>query len=1537
MTDPIPAGTAYVPGSLRITTGANTGPKTDAAADDQGEVGNGEVWVRLGDGATASDGGRLNQGDSTTVRFRVQVLQSAVDTTIANTARLAFRAYTLNRSYTYDTNTVLTPVGSLADVRIAKSGPATVFAGDTVTWTITVTNGGLSAAQDVVVTDVLPADVAVTSITGATCTTGAGVLTCPLGTMANGSQHTIVVSGTLAAGATAATLNNVARVTSATADPDDTNNSAAAVSTVLWNADVSIIKEASPQNPSPGQEVTWTLNVRNAGPSTAKSVVVSDTVPMGMSVVGTPGGVGVTCTVAVRDVRCEAGDLAPDDTRTVVIRTLLDPAWTQTASMTNNGYVQSSTPDLDTSNNRDSDTVTPAAPASDLRIAKRTVTSPVRAGLPVTYQIQVTNMGPSRATGVTVADVLPAALSGATASSDSGTCTVTGQTVGCAVGVLAVGATATVSVTANVSPDALRELTNTATVSSVSLDPNPGNNQASITDPVLTQADLAITKRSSPKPTAGNNVTYTITVTNNGLSTARGVTMIDTLPDSLDFVSATPGSPTCTYDNGQVTCNLGDMQVGDRRVVEVVAFIPERTDIGTNIKNKASVKSTTEDPDFDNNSAENTLLTDAAADLSIDKVAPATVVAGDTITWDLHVTNHGPSEARAVTIVDLIPKQVTVAQGDLPDDCNVTAVVLDDEPRQQVTCIVEVLHASDEPLKFTIRGKLDPDFTGDVVVNTAVVSSSTSDPTTSNNSDNTHTAVQHGADLSLTKDVPSPVVAGEEVTWTLTLMNHGPSDAVGVTVVDALPAGVDYVPGTGDGVTCTGALRAVNCSLDRLAAGQSVKVTVTGRVAAYLAAGTVLSNVATVGSSTPDNNSDNDSGKASATVVARADLSVSKSVMPDPMISGGLSTYQIVVRNAGPSTAHDVVIIDQLPEGLSIVSVQAPGTCFREGLKVTCELGTLAPSSSNTATIDVLVRVDGATSLTNRVDVKSSTPDPDKDNNSALITTDVKSVADVSIVKTAGREQVHVGEGVTYTLTASNAGPSVATDVVITDVIPDGMQLVVMDETCTETAGTISCPVGELAVGATATRSVTLRLPAGSDARSMTNTAGVSTTTTDPNTTNNADDATVVITASADVSVSKVPSPTVVKPGEEFKWMVVVANAGPSAARNTVLTDTVPEPLTVISATMPGGQACTVEGRKVSCTLGQVLPGQTVIEIVTQLPPDFQGDQLTNTAQTSSTSPDPNQDNNQGEGTVVISHRADLGIVKTMSPAAPVAGAPVTFTMTARNAGPSVAKGVVFSDELPAGLINPVAVAGDGGTCEITPLSDEDVDAGTSSSSGVLSCQYDALAVDAAVTVTVTALLDPDFADQLTNSATVGAATPDPKSGNNESSVTGDVRAVADLSVRKTASVGQVRPGAEVTWKLTVRNAGPSTARNVTVSDELPATLEALGAFAPNGDADCSIDGRQVTCQVAALRPGAEVDIAVRTRVAAGAQGTVTNRASVTSPEVEDPDPDNNTDSDQTRPELTPIPTLSQGALALLALLMLAAARWRGKRGTHGR
>jgi uncharacterized repeat protein (TIGR01451 family) len=252
-------------------------------------------------------------------------------------------------------------------------------------------------------------------------------------------------------------------------------------------------------------------------------------------------------------------------------------------------------------------------PQADLGVTKTNGQTTSVPGQSVTYTIVATNSGPSAVTSATVSDTPPAALQGVAwtcVASAGSSCPASGSgTIAASVNLL-VNGTATFTMTATIQPGATGQLVNTASVSAPGgvLDPVAANNSGTDTDTLQPTTDLTVSITDSPDPVAqGASLTYTLQATNLGPSTSPSMTLSDTLPAQVVFVSSTPGSPTCMHVAGTVTCTLGALAPSASTSVTVqVTVNPSAT--GT-LTNTAAVAAGALDPVAANNGdSEGTLV-----------------------------------------------------------------------------------------------------------------------------------------------------------------------------------------------------------------------------------------------------------------------------------------------------------------------------------------------------------------------------------------------------------------------------------------------------------------------------------------------------------------------------------------------------------------------------------------------------------------------------------------------------------------------------------------------------------------------------------------------------------------------------------------------------------------------------------------------------------------------------------------------------------------------------------------------------------------
>jgi M6 family metalloprotease-like protein/uncharacterized repeat protein (TIGR01451 family) len=496
------------------------------------------------------------------------------------------------------------------------------------------------------------------------------------------------------------------------------------------------------------------------------------------------------------------------------------------------------------------------------------------------------------------------------------------------------------------------------------------------------------------------------------------------------------------------------------------------------------------------------------ADLEIFKSDdPDPVTAGNTLEYTVTVLNNGPGNVDAATVTDVLPAGVNFLSSSIP--CANAAGTL--------TCSIGTL-LNGASTNFQIQVGIPANFLSAIpasttnISNTATISAAQPDGNLINNSVTISTAVVQSADLRVTKvcEPAGGTPAGGQATCSIYVDNLGPSGAQGVVLTDALTGNAPFTvvsanasPGGFCPVAFGPTSATVTCNLGTEPAGGRTTVTVVVTAENPV----TINDVASVTSSTPDPGAGNNHANGVVTFVAAADLSVTKSGSPDPVVAGTNLTYTLSISNAGPSAAPNVFVTDSLPALVSFVSASpSTGSC-QSGVvpgdpakPLKCNLGTLANGASASIVVVVKVNTDvpPGTILVNNVDVASDSADPDNSDNVFTVTTGVITQADLAIVKTSDSLTYKPSTQVKYSITVTNNGPSKASHVVVTDNLPDLKAAIYQFDNagCVKSAPRILvCDLGDMAVGQT--RQFFVYVTIKGSKGSVSNTATVASQTTD--------------------------------------------------------------------------------------------------------------------------------------------------------------------------------------------------------------------------------------------------------------------------------------------------------------------------------------------------------------------------------------------------------------------------------------------------------
>lgn len=570
------------------------------------------------------------------------------------------------------------------------------------------------------------------------------------------------------------------------------------------------------------------------------------------------------------------------------------------------------------------------------------------------------------------------------------------------------------------------------------------------------------------------------------------------------------------------------------------------------------------------------------------------------------------------------------------------------------------------------------------------------------------------ADVSVTKtDGVTSVVAGNSLTYTIVAANAGPFDDPSVTLTDTFPGVLTctYTSAAAGGATGNTAAGSGNLA-ESLSLPSGSSVTYTASCMVDASATGPLSNTATVAGSLVDlvagNNSATD---ANTVIVPEADLSITLSDSADPVLPTGTLTYTVDVANAGPSDATGVDGTFTLPAGLTFVSTSG---CSGDPTGVpSCSLGTIAAGSSASYTVTATVDASTSGTVTATASVTSTVTDTVPGNNATSEDTAVTPRSDVSVTKTDGITSIRAGETLVYTLVVANAGPSEDPNVIFGDPFP-------ADLSCNYTSVAAGGATGNTAAGSGDVND-TLSMPMSSSvtytasclvaadaAGTLSNTAAVETSITDPDTSNNSatDDDTVVIEPVLDFT--KAFAPVAINQGQVSTLTFTIDNSvNALAADDLAFSDVFPAGMEVanppnVVEECPGTFAATAGDTSVNLSGGSVPFGE-ICRVSVDIRATAGGVLNNTTSDLTSTLPTATP----ASATLTVNAAGAPNFTKLFGPNAVEQGQQSNLTFTIDNSASFIeATNMAFSDDFPSGLevADPANVTSDcGGSFSASP------------------------------------------------------------------------------------------------------------------------------------------------------------------------------------------------------------------------------------------
>jgi uncharacterized repeat protein (TIGR01451 family) len=1163
-----------------------------------------------------------------------------------------------------------------------------------------------------------------------------------------------------------------------------------------------------------------------------------------------------------------------------------------------------------------SGTLSGAQCTPDMTIAKTHIGNFTR-GLNASYTLTASNVSPFGSTSGTVLvnDTLPPGIVPTAASGTGWACSLASQTVSCTDStVLAAGASySPIAITASVAQTAPATVTNNAIVGGGG-EVDLANDTATDIANVVSSADLSVTNAASPNPvTAGSNISYTQVLTNNGPSAADNATITEAVPANTTFVSFTaPSGWNCVTPavgaTGNIVCTDLNMAGSTVATFSLVVKVGAAVANGTVITNTVTANSSVSDPNTLNNTASASTLvgTTALAEMTVTNVdSPNPVVAGNDITYTQTATNVGAASATNASFSENTPGTTTFVS--IAATSGTTCTTPPVGGTGAINCTAATVAAGSSSTVTLVVQVPSATASGTTISDTVTVTSTNQafGANSATVSDTVATAGQ--ADLVLTTvATPLSVLAGNDITYTQTVSNNGPATAANLSFTEAIPANTTFVSVSAPaGWTCI-TTTSVTCTASSLAANNSADIIVVVAVPASVTT-SPISETASVTSTTSDPNLGNNTNiPVSTPVVDKCDLAVTNVGSPSPVLAAGTLTYTQTITNNGPSNCSTATFSEATPTNTTFVSVGvvttggSTWTC-PNAAPIACSNPSVPPGSvaTVTATYTVNAGTSAGTIITDTVFGQTTTTDSNILNNTATssIGVAVAGQADLSVTNVASPNPVNAGQNITYTQTIFNAGPATATTLTVTETLPANTTFVSLSGAgwaCTSTAP-YTCTMASLAANTSAPLTfvvqVTNTVASGS---TITDTASVSSSVTDPNLGNNTASISVQVADSADLSITNSGTPVPVQAGNNITYTQVVKNAGPSVASTASLTETTPANTVFQSITIPSGWSCVTpisgSAGTITCTNPSFAVGSSSFTVVLKVNAGTAaGTAINNIATVNSSTTDPILTNNTATAAdvVALATQSDLVVANSASPTSVAPGSNVTYTQSVTNLGTAIAAaGATLTQTTPPNTTFQSITTPAGWTCVSPAIG----------AAGTITCTATGtIAVNGSANFTLVLQVSAstpsgtNIAESAT--ATVSNVVPNLTTNTATASVVVANANSADMAIVKTASPSpSVAEGDPLTYTLVVTNNGPATATNVIATDPLPSAVSYQTSSSTVGT--CSEAGGTVTCQLGSMANAATATITIVT--IAGVPGTATNTATVSADQT-DPNLTNNT------------------------------------------
>ena len=1371
------------------------------------------------------NGEKLANGEKVLITIIAKAAKS--NTTLINNIKVNGTGFDSNISNNNDSETIkITPLVDLAITKVVDN--ANPLFDSIITYTITVVNNGPDASTDVVVKDIWPANGLKFITSTGTYNPATGIWN--VGELGSNEIATLTITAkTTAVGK----FENKVSVNGTGYDSNLSNNNASVNITVpdcvILNitkvATGGIVSEEPNKEVIAGEKITYTVIVSNYGPSVATNVYLTDLFNadelLNMEYNSNGNWVKYNNGIAL-------GDIDVNEAVMILFRATVNHS---TRGLINN-TVKITTDIKDARGNFEANETVKAIDNSTLVINKTSNVDAINPGDLFNYTIVITAEGSSDSLGVILTDKLDQSLLDA----QNAVFYVNGNYVGkwngsYNIGTLKTGNSVTVTIEVKALNSANKDIFNKAIVENEEGFINESNKTVHVNT-----VDLAINK-TSDKVTYKylDNVIYTIVVTNHGSDDSFNVTVRDMLPNTLRFISASGN-----YDPVTGIWFIGHLAKGQSATLTITA----QAIFPGIITNNANVTGSGYDVNLTNNHDNITITVPDCVILNVNKVAIGgvinitggikNVVAGEEVIYQVLVSNHGPSTAVNVVLTDNYQtKDLTVVAYSLD---NITWI-----PYTKGANINLGDMTSGSSILVYFKAMVNASTRG-IVHNVVNITTDTDDARGIFSAEE-HVNVMANSTLKVDKTAEiKELNPGDTIHYIITVTAGGSSDSLNIVLKDILDStlldvnSATYaVDGVNKGVW-TGSL-----SLGKIATGNSVTVDIWAKVLSS-ADRDVFNLVNVTSDEHPEGNTSNVSVH-----VRIVDLAVDKLVNDSVPKYLDMIEYTIVVVNNGPDKSFNVTVGDLLPDGVKFISSNGQynpvtGVWF---------VGDLDANES--VTLKIVVQVIKVGNIINNVNVTGTGHDSNLTNNNDSVSVNVPDSVLLNIVKVANSTIIVAGENVGYTVTVTNHGPSVATDVVLKDIFNSNellnLQYSLNGKDWLDYNESIN--LGNIDAGANIT--VYFRAKVNGSVRGdVLNTVNITTGVDDARGNFTANE-TVNVIADTTLVVIKDAEIKELNPGDTVHFIVTVIVGGSSDSLNVNLRDILDNKLLDINSakySINGGILNDFNG---NIYLGNMLTGTAVtVDIWAKVLSSADRDVFNLVNVTSDEHPEGNTSN-----TTVHVRIVDLAVDKLVNDSVPKYLDMIEYTIIVVNNGPDKSFNVTVGDLLPDGV---KFISSDGRYDPVTGV-------------------WFVGDLDANESVTLKIVVQVIKVGNITNNVNVTGTGHDSNLTNNNASVSVNVPDCVILDISKVANSTVIVAGENVGYTVTVTNNGPSVASDVVLKDIFSSNELLNLQYSLNGVDWLDYNG---SVSLGDINAGADVTVYFRAKVNGSVRGDVLNIVNIT-------------------------------------------------------